>query len=139
MGPDDVGAPAVLGETVGQPAGKGKGRVAPQVIFMACGNVFLVVEGLDRVVFRAIGQSQQKPGQGQGHVAGVVRLPEGLPFGILGPFEDGLQVLQLGQFVEVVDPEKLRTGSGDKRGVGHGGHAGDILQQLDVLGPGPNS
>ncbi len=129
---DDVRAPAELGEAVGQTAGEGVGGIAPQVVLVAVGHVFLIDEGLHRVVFRVVRVAQQKARYGQADVAGVFLLAEALPLGELRAFEVVLEVLQVRQAGEGFQAEEFRTGRGDERGVRHAGHRGDVLQGLDV-------
>lgn len=67
---DDIGRPAVLGETFRNARGKGKGRVAPEEVVVAVVHIFLVDKGLDRVFVRIVGLAQQEAGQGQGRRSG---------------------------------------------------------------------
>src|SRR3990167_4447193 len=129
---DDVRAPAELGEAVGQLGSEGVGGVAPQVMLVAVGDVHFVDEGLHRVVFWIVRVAQEEARYGQADVAGVFLLAEALPFGELRAFEVIFQILQVRQAGEAFQAEEFRTGSGDKRRVGHAGDAGNVLQGLNV-------
>ena len=133
LGADDVGAPAVFGEAVGDAGGKGKGGIAPSVVFMAGGYLFLVVEALDRLGVRPVGEAQQETGQGETNIARIFGFPERLPLDVLRPFQDRFDVLEVGQGVVVFDAEKIRLDGGNERRMRHGGHCRRVLEQPDVL------
>jgi hypothetical protein len=104
---NDVRAPAELGEAVGQAASKSVGGVAPQVMLVAVGHVFLVNKGFDGVVFWIVGVAQQEAWNCQADVAGVFLLAEALPFDELRAFEVILQVLEVRQPREAFQAEEL--------------------------------
>ena len=89
LGPDDVCAPAVIGEAGGKTRGEGECGVAPQKGVVARRDVFFVVEFLGRRGVVAVGRAQQEMRQHQAHVAGILAFAEGVPFGVLRHLEDG--------------------------------------------------
>ena len=101
-------------------------------MLVAVGHGLLVGERLDRILFRIVGRAQQEARYGQRHVAGILGLAEALPLGELRAFEMILQVLQVRQAGEAFQAEELRTGGRHEWRMGHAGHAGDVLHQLDV-------
>ena len=93
-GADDVGAPAVAGEAVGKACGEGEGRIAPEEIGVVVVHRLLVDEGPHGVLFRIIGLAEEETGDGQAHVAGILRLAEGVPLRVGGAREDILKILE---------------------------------------------
>ena len=78
---NDVGAPAVIGEAVGQTRGESESGIAPQEVVATGAHVFLVIEFLDRHGLRTVRQTQQEMRQRQADVARVLALAETVPFG----------------------------------------------------------
>src|SRR5690606_40740389 len=106
---DDVRAPAVAGEALGQAGGHRVGGVAPQVVLVAAGDVLLVDEALHRVFLGIVGRAQQEARQRQADVAGVLLLAKALPLGELRAFEVVLQVLDVGQPGELLQRSEEHT------------------------------
>ena len=94
--PDDVRAPAVFGEAVGQLGGERESRVAPQVIVGLSVGAFLIVERFDRHGVGTVGNAQQEAGNGEAEIARILRFAERIPFGVFRSIEDRLQILQIG-------------------------------------------
>ena len=84
----------------------------------------------------AIGGPEQKPGQGQAHITGGLGLAERLPLGIEGSRQDRREVPQVGKPTKTFLPEESGVRCGDERGMGHGRHAGNLLQKPNVRGGG---
>ncbi len=76
---DDVRAPAVLGEAVGDARGQREGAAAPKVAIVVADDLFAVVERLHRPRVIAVRQAQQEPGEGQADEARLVAVSEALP------------------------------------------------------------
>ncbi len=130
---DDVGTPAILGEAVGQPAGKRKGGIAPQEVVVAGVHAFVVAELPDGHRLFPVRRTQQEVRQRQPHKPRVFALAKRIPLDELWAFEHGLQVFQVGQLGKTLDAKKLRARRCDEGRVRHRRYGSDGLQQLDVL------
>jgi hypothetical protein len=128
-----AGHPAVLGEGVGHAAGVAPRGVHPEVLVVVHAvDVLLEVEGGHGVELLAVDLAGQHPGAGEGDVAGVVGLAEGLPGGVVRAGEDLGEVARVRKLREAVHVERLGADVGDEGGVRRGRDAGHPLQDLDV-------
>src|SRR5690606_32018060 len=81
---------------------------------------------------RMIGLTQQKTWHGEADVFSVFGFAETLPLGILRTLEDGVQLLEVWQPFEGIQPEELSTGRRHKGRMGHGRNRRTVLQHPDI-------
>ena len=135
---DDVGAPAIAGEGLGDAGGEGDGGGAPEVTIVVIDDILREVEGLDRelAVAAAVGGAQEETGGAQADVAGIFVVAKAGPLGVLRALEGGLEVLDAGEVGEAGEAEHARAGVGEERDVGHRADGGAALEEGEVLGAG---
>ena len=91
------------------------------------------LKDLDRDRVFAVREAHERVGEGEPHVARVLRVAERAPLRVLGPIEDLGEVAHLGQLGEGLPAEHLGRGRRDEGRVGRGGDARDLLEERHVL------
>src|SRR5664279_5530122 len=85
----DRDGPVIEREGLGQARPERVGGVSPKVLLVVLAvHVLFEIEGLSRDGVRAIRETHERVGEGEPHVAGVLRVAERAPLRILGPVED---------------------------------------------------
>jgi hypothetical protein len=135
---DDIGAPAILGEGVGDLGGHGQRGGAPQVVVVLVDHVLAEVELADAqlALAGAVGRAEHEAGHAHADVAGVLRVAEGVPALVAGLLEHRLEVLELGDLREGLAAEHVGVGVAEEGHVGHRTDGREAAEELDVLGAG---
>ncbi|MND77591.1 hypothetical protein D3C80_692760 [compost metagenome] len=93
---------------------------------MLPGDVFVVVEALDRLFLRVVSGAKHEARPGQGDVAGVFAFTKSAPLGMPRAGEEVFYFLEVRQLLEAVQIEEFGGRCSKKRGMGHGANGGHV-------------
>ena len=133
LGPANLDAPSVFDVGPDHVRRKRERRISPQVLVVIGSlDVLRVIEFLDGLRVRAVGEPEHEAGKHEAHISGVFGLAERIPFEELGSFHVIVKVLDLGEVLDRLLAEELRARRSQKRAMAGGRNLRNVLQKGDV-------